>query len=142
MPDPGAGGGGVKGRWRFRPACTNTGPLTVGSPFLGNKGCTPPPDGTYLPPPREVMADITGCATVAGAANGITSGDGPAAHGGCMYRNPAIEYLWPEFLAGTPVPELNFGGERLLRTLSCFTPYTMFDAATAHRVPSRMGLHH
>lgn len=112
MPDPGTGG--VKGRWRFRPPCTNTGPLAVGSPFLGNKGCTVPADGVYTPPPREVMSEIVGCTTVANAVNNITSGDGPPAHAGCMYRNPAIEYLWPEFPFGTAVPELNFAGEQLL----------------------------
>lgn len=114
MPDPGAPGGAIKGRWRFRAPCTVSGPLAVGSPFLGTKGCTPPAAGTYLPPPREVMSEIVGCTTVANAVNNITSGDGPAAHAGCMYRNPAIEYIFPEFLAGTPVTELNFAGERLL----------------------------
>jgi hypothetical protein len=52
MPDPGPPNGAAQGRWRFRPPCTNTGPLAVGSPFLGNKGCTAPPGGIYTPPMR------------------------------------------------------------------------------------------
>ena len=109
MPDPGPPNGAAKGRWRFRPPCTTPGPLVVGSPYLGNKGCTAPPAGVYTPPTREVMADITGCTPVVGAVNGITSGTGPGA--GCMYRNPTIEYIWPENIPGTPIAESNFQGE-------------------------------
>jgi hypothetical protein len=56
-----------------------TGPLTPASPYLGNKGCTPPVDGVYTPPPREVMSTVVGCTK---QATGLP---------GCSYRNPAIE---------------------------------------------------
>eukprot|EP00953_Heterococcus_sp_UTEX-ZZ885_P023011 12678-Heterococcus_DN1.PRE.1 len=83
MPDPGPAGavGSVQGRWRFRPQCTVAGPLTVGSPYLGNKGCTPPAGGVYTPPPREVMSEVVGC----------TEQTDPNALISCICRNPAIE---------------------------------------------------
>jgi hypothetical protein len=112
MPDPGPPNGAVKGRWRFRPDCTVNGSLTTASQFLGNKGCTPPDGGVYTPAPREVMVDITGCTPVEGAANGVTSGDGPGA--GCMYRNPAIEYIWPENVPGAPIVPNNFAALQFL----------------------------
>src|SRR5438067_2932458 len=61
---------------------------------------------TFLPPPREVRAVIEGAwipQTQAGAAptaaNGITWG---------QYRNPAIEYIFPENVPGTPIVPNNF----------------------------------
>jgi hypothetical protein len=63
--------------------------------------------GTFLPPPREVRAVIEGAwlpnapaGTLAPtAANGITYG---------QYRNPAIEYIFPENVPGTPIVPNNF----------------------------------
>eukprot|EP00953_Heterococcus_sp_UTEX-ZZ885_P034607 17903-Heterococcus_DN1.PRE.1 len=99
MPDPGPAGavGSVQGRWRFRPQCTVQGPLTPASPYLGNKGCTPPAGGVYTPPPREVMSNIVGCTQ-------SSTGTLP----GCSYRNPAIEYIWGENVPGAPIVENNF----------------------------------
>jgi hypothetical protein len=59
------------------------------------------------------MSEIVGCNTTAGAANGMTSGDGPPLHAGCMYRNPTIEYIWPENVPGAPIVENNFQGASL-----------------------------
>ena len=124
MPDPGPPGGATQGRWRFRPPCTQTGPLTPASPYLGNKGCTSPAGGIYTPPMREVMSEVVGCQTVAGAANNMTSGDGPPQHAGCQYRNPTIEYIWPENAPGAPIVENNFQGARpasMCGACSCIT---------------------
>ncbi len=71
---------------------------------------TGPANGIYTPPMREVMAEVIGCQTVAGAANNMTSGDGPPQHAGCQYRNPTIEYIWPENAPGAPIVENNFQG--------------------------------
>ena len=62
----------------------------------------------YTPPTREVMVEVWNCTAVPGAANNITSGDAPAGSGGCMYRSPTIEYLWPENVPGTPIVANNF----------------------------------
>ena len=124
LPDPGPPGGAVRGRWRFRPPCTAT--------VATQKACTPPPAGQFIPPTREVRAVITGLSqfqpgtitpnpasqipvagapactyTPAGAvivspcttANGIFYG---------QYHAPIGEYIFPENVPGTPVPENNF----------------------------------
>lgn len=62
----------------------------------------------YTPPTREVMVEVWNCTAVPGAANNITSGDAPPGSGGCMYRSPTIEYLWPENVPGTPIVANNF----------------------------------
>jgi hypothetical protein len=92
--DPGAPTGAVKGRWRFRPPCTAT--------VADQKSCTPPPGGTFLPPPREVRAVVEG-AWVPGQAttfaNGIIAG---------QYHAPIGEYIFPENIPGTPIVANNF----------------------------------
>jgi len=100
--DPGAPNGAVKGRWRFRPPCDPFGTL----PAKPEKACVMNQSNTFLPPPREVRAVIEGAwipQTQAGlaptAANGITWG---------QYRNPAIEYIFPENVPGTPIVPNNF----------------------------------
>src|SRR4051812_1289294 len=101
--DPGAPNGAVKGRWRFRPPCDPFGTV----PAKPEKACVMNAANTFLPPPREVRAVIEGAwlpnapaGTVAPtAANGITWG---------QYRNPAIEYIFPENIPGTPIVENNF----------------------------------
>ncbi|MFL5406717.1 MAG: hypothetical protein ACJ79O_12750 [Myxococcales bacterium] len=103
FPDPGAPVGAVKGRWRFRPPCDPAGT----TPAKQDKTCVMNAANTFLPPPREVRAVIEGAwlpnapaGTVAPtAANGITWG---------QYRNPAIEYIFPENIPGTPIVENNF----------------------------------
>ena len=95
--DPGPPTGAQKGRWRFRPPCTAT-TATV-------KGCTPPPTGNFLPPPREVRAVIEGAwtpsttAASTGGANGLMAG---------QYHAPILEYIFPENIPGTPPPPNNF----------------------------------
>lgn len=122
MPDPGplaapgarrGAAGAVRGRWRFRPPCVNfpTVDLDPNAPFLGNRGCTPPPGGVYKPV-REVMASVMGCQPQYGAGNGLTSGDADTGFGGCHYRNPSIEFLWPENVPGARPVENNFQCER------------------------------
>jgi len=100
--DPGAPTGAVKGRWRFRPPCDPFGTV----PAKPEKACVMNASNTFLPPPREVRAVIEGAwlpNTQAGlaptAANGITWG---------QYRNPAIEYIFPENVPGTPIVANNF----------------------------------
>lgn len=92
--DPGPPNGAVKGRWRFRPPCVATTP--------SDKGCTPPPAGTFLPPTREVRAVIEGAwapGQTRTAANGIIWG---------QYHAPILEYIFPENIPGTPVVPNNF----------------------------------
>ncbi|EWT00440.1 hypothetical protein N865_15645 [Intrasporangium oryzae NRRL B-24470] len=110
MPDPGPPGGAVRGRWRFRPPCTATVPT--------QKACTPPPAGQFIPPTREVRAvvdglseflpgtinanpasQVPGTASAKTAANGIYYG---------QYHAPIGEYIFPENVPGSPVPENNF----------------------------------
>jgi hypothetical protein len=64
----------------------------VGSAYLGNKGCSPPAEGLYLPPPREVQSEVVGCipSPVQLDSNGVNTG-GIEGIPGCTYRNPAIE---------------------------------------------------
>ncbi len=110
QPDPGPPTGAVRGRWRFRPPCT----VTVATA----KACTAPPAGQFIPPTREVRAVVDGlsqfkpgtiidnpASQVPGtpgattAANGIYYG---------QYHAPIGEYIFPENVPGTPVPENNF----------------------------------
>jgi len=101
--DPGPPNGAVRGRWRFRPPCATFGTV----PAIPEKQCVMNQAGTFLPPPREVRAVIEGAwlpnapaGTVAPtAANGLTWG---------QYRNPAIEYIFPENVPGTPIVPNNF----------------------------------
>src|SRR5947208_2420348 len=101
--DPGPPNGAVKGRWRFRPPCDPFGTV----PAKPEKACVMNAVNTFLPPPREVRAVIEGAwlpnapaGTVAPtAANGITWG---------QYRNPSIEYIFPENVPGTPIVPNNF----------------------------------
>ena len=110
MPDLGPPTGAVRGRWRFRPPCTATTPTT--------KNCTPPPAGNFLPPTREVRAvfdglsqfkpgtstanpnsQVPGTPGANSAANGIFWG---------QYHAPIGEYIFPENIPGSAVPENNF----------------------------------
>src|SRR5256885_10185402 len=100
--DPGAPNGAVRGRWRFRPPCDPFGTV----PAKPDKACVLNASNPFLPPPREVRAVIEGTwvpQTQPGAApttaNGITWG---------QYRNPAIEYIFPENVPGTPIVPNNF----------------------------------
>jgi hypothetical protein len=102
LPDPGAPVGAVKGRWRFRPPCSAFGTV----PAKPDKTCVMNQSNTFLPPPREIRAVIEGGwiapiapALAPTAANGITYG---------QYRNPAIEYIFPENIPGTPIVNNNF----------------------------------
>jgi hypothetical protein len=81
--------------------------------------------------------EVWNCTPVPGAANNITSGDAPAGSGGCMYRSPTIEYLWPENVPGTPIVANNFQSEtrqmlqRRRSTPSClWLIWSIFHAAT------------
>lgn len=93
--------GAVKGRWRFRPPC-----LPFGSnPAKPVKECVMNASNTFLPPPREVRAVVQGAFTapiVPGSprtANGIVYG---------QYHAPILEYIFPENVPGTAIPENNF----------------------------------
>ncbi len=110
MPDPGPPGGAVRGRWRFRPPCTAT--------VATMKACTPPPAGAFIPPTREVRAVVTGlsqflpgtinpnpASQVPGTPGARTSANG-LYYG--QYHAPIGEYIFPENVPGTPVPENNF----------------------------------
>jgi hypothetical protein len=110
LPDPGPPNGAVRGRWRFRPPCTASVPT--------QKACVGPAAGTFIPPTREVRATIEGLgqfqagtlipnanSQVPGtpsaktAANGIYYG---------QYHAPIEEYIFPENVPGTAIPENNF----------------------------------
>ena len=110
LPDQGPPTGAVRGRWRFRPPCT----VAVAT----TKACTPPPGGQFIPPTREVRAVITGLSqflpgtitpnpasqvpgtpSAVAFANGIFYG---------QYHAPIGEYIFPENVPGTRVPENNF----------------------------------
>lgn len=100
-PGPENGLGAVKGRWRFRPPC-----LPFGSnPAKPDKDCVMNASNTFLPPPREVRAVVQGAFTApigAGSprtANGIVYG---------QYHAPILEYIFPENVPGTAIPENNF----------------------------------
>jgi hypothetical protein len=110
LPDPGPPAGAVRGRWRFRPPCTATTATT--------KACTPPATGQFLPPTREVRAVVDGLSefnpgTIIPNANSQvpgTLGAKTAANGIYygQYHAPIGEYIFPENVPGTPVPENNF----------------------------------
>jgi hypothetical protein len=110
MPDPGPPGGAVRGRWRFRPPCTAT--------VATQKACTPPAGGQFIPPTREVRAVIDGDSqfkpgTIEANPNSQvpgTPGAQTAANGIFygQYHAPIGEYIFPENVPGTPVPENNF----------------------------------
>jgi hypothetical protein len=110
LPDEGPPTGAVRGRWRFRPPCT--------AAVATAKACTPPPAGEFIPPTREIRAVVEGLqqfkpgtiidnpnSQVPGtpgaktAANGIYYG---------QYHAPIGEYIFPENVPGTAVPENNF----------------------------------
>ena len=110
MPDLGPPTGAVRGRWRFRPPCSATVPTT--------KACTPPPAGQFIPPTREVRAVVdshsqflpgTSTPNPASQVPG-TPGATPAANGifWGQYHAPIGEYIFPENVPGTAVPENNF----------------------------------
>ena len=110
LPDPGPPNGAVRGRWRFRPPCTAT--------VATQKACTPPASGQFVPPTREVRAvieglqqfqpgtiipnpnsQVPGTPSAKTAANGIFYG---------QYHAPIGEYIFPENVPGTAIPENNF----------------------------------
>jgi hypothetical protein len=110
MPDAGPPTGAVRGRWRFRPPCTAVIPT--------DKACTPPPAGQFIPPTREVRAVITGlsqylpgtitpnpASQVPGTPGAKTTANG-IYYG--QYHAPIGEYIFPENVPGTAVPENNF----------------------------------
>jgi hypothetical protein len=98
-PGPENGLGAVKGRWRFRPPCLLFGAVPT------DKQCVMNQANTFLPPPREVRAVIqsafTAPITAASprSANGIVYG---------QYHAPILEYIFPENVPGTALPENNF----------------------------------
>ncbi len=110
LPDQGPPTGAVRGRWRFRPPCTASVATT--------KSCTPPPAGQFIPPTREVRAVVTGLSqfnpgTIIPNANSQvpgTPGAQTTANGIYygQYHAPIGEYIFPENVPGTPVPENNF----------------------------------
>ena len=129
QPDPGPPGGAVRGRWRFRPPCT--------VPISTQKACSPPPAGQFIPPTREVRAVIEGhqqfqAGTIIpnpfsqvpgtpGATRGVgvfaPADPGPTAANGIFwgqYHAPIGEYIFPENVPGTPVPENNFNSIQFL----------------------------
>ncbi|HSB79019.1 MAG TPA: hypothetical protein VLM91_09535, partial [Candidatus Methylomirabilis sp.] len=104
--DPGPPAGVVLGRWRFRPPCDPTKPLS-------DKNCTPPPAGTFLPPTREMRAAIE---TATGSGVPATpfqvtdaTGKQVAIPGSNLYQAPIFEFLFPENAnIGTPIVPNNF----------------------------------
>ena len=110
MPDPGPPGGAVRGRWRFRPPCTAT--------VATSKACTRPPAGEFIPPTREVRAVVTGLSQfLPGTLNPNPASQVPGTPGATtaanglyygQYHAPIGEYIFPENVPGTPVPENNF----------------------------------
>ena len=110
LPDPGPPGGAVRGRWRFRPPCTVA--------IATQKACTPPAGGQFIPPTREVRAVIEGlqqylpgtitpnpASQIPGTPSAITTANG-IYYG--QYHAPIGEYIFPENVPGTAVPENNF----------------------------------
>jgi hypothetical protein len=119
LPDPGPPAGAVEGRWRFRPPCQPFGSTPT------SKQCVMNASGTFLPPPREVRAVIEG-AWVPGQntayAHGIVAG---------QYRNPTIEYIFPENVPGTPPPPNNFN---TIQFLTCGGYSSAFSAIPARQL--------
>jgi hypothetical protein len=110
VPDLGPPTGAVRGRWRFRPPCT--------AAVATTKACTPPAAGQFIPPTAEVRAVIDGMSqfqpgtttanpnsqvpgtpSATAVANGIFWG---------QYHAPIDEYIFPENVPGTAIPENNF----------------------------------
>ncbi len=110
LPDLGPPTGAVRGRWRFRPPCT----VTVAT----TKACTAPPAGQFIPPTREVRAVVTGLSQfLPGSINANPASQIPGTPGAKttangiyygQYHAPIGEYIFPENVPGTPVPENNF----------------------------------
>jgi len=110
LPDQGPPTGAVRGRWRFRPPCTASVATT--------KACTPPKAGQFIPPTREVRAVVDGHSQfnpgtiIPNAASQVpgTPGSATVANGlfWGQYHAPIGEYIFPENVPGTPVPENNF----------------------------------
>jgi hypothetical protein len=110
LPDLGPPTGAVRGRWRFRPPCTATVATT--------KACTPPTAGQFIPPTREVRAVVDGssqfvpggivpnpASQVPGTPSAKTTANG-IFYG--QYHAPIGEYIFPENVPGSPIPENNF----------------------------------
>ncbi len=119
LPDPGPPNGAVEGRWRYRPPC-----LPFGSAPT-SKQCVMNASGTFLPPPREVRAVIEGSwvpGQTTAYANGIVAG---------QYRNPTIEYIFPENVPGTPPPPNNFN---TIQFLTCGGYSSAFSAIPAKQL--------
>lgn len=121
--DVGPPTGAVKGRWRFRPPCAPFG--TDPNSIKFDKQCIMNQAGSFLPATREVRAVLEAlpgtaqipawtagaptcapgvqstllapCNTI--AANGLITG---------QYHAPITEYIFPEQVAGNPVPPANF----------------------------------
>jgi hypothetical protein len=100
--DQGPPNGAVKGRWRFRPPCLAFGTV----PTKPDKQCVYGPDGTFLPPTREMRAVVEGQQSQNPAnpaavkyANGLYAG---------QYHAPILEYIFPENIPGSPIVENNF----------------------------------
>jgi hypothetical protein len=101
-PGPAGGAGAVQGRWRFRPPCLPFGTV----PTKPDKQCVNGPDGTFLPPTREVRAviegqqsQVPGLSSAVSYANGLFAG---------QYHAPIGEYIFPENIPGTPIVANNF----------------------------------
>ena len=110
LPDLGPPTGAVRGRWRFRPPCTAVVATT--------KACTPPPAGQFIPPTREVRAVVDGLSQfkpgtiianpnsqVPGTPSAKTTANG-IFYG--QYHAPIGQYIFPENVPGTAIPENNF----------------------------------
>ncbi|MEI6363040.1 MAG: hypothetical protein WCP95_12995 [Actinomycetes bacterium] len=110
MPDLGPPTGAVRGRWRFRPPCTVSVPTT--------KSCVGPAAGQFIPPTREVRAVVDGFSqfkpggSTANANSQVpgTPGANTAANGlyWGQYHAPIGEYIFPENIPGSAIPEDNF----------------------------------
>ncbi|GAA1901960.1 PKD domain-containing protein [Lapillicoccus jejuensis] len=110
LPDQGPPTGAVRGRWRFRPPCT--------AAVATTKACTPPAAGQFLPVTREVRAVVDGHSQY--QPGGLVPNPGsqvPGTLGATTYANgiywgqyhaPIGEYIFPENVPGSAVPENNF----------------------------------
>src|SRR4051812_45063054 len=137
MPDPGPPGGAVRGRWRFRPPCTAT--------VATQKACTPPPAGQFIPPTREVRAVVDGLSEfVPGTLNRNPASQVPGTPGAKtaanglfygQYHAPIGEYIFPENVPGSPVPENNFNTIPFLAN-GGYSSLTRVIAGVLHPWPS------